>query len=148
MTNGWSSFCMICLSLMIGLIFCSLVSLSLRMIFMAYSLPVSFFLTSITLLNAPLPMTLIYSKSCLVTFLFSSWFCVKLSLAKCARRNSPSYSTPIGLLYYVSQKSRLSLISSVLRATMNFFFNFTCWFIILILCSRVFLRIIWIIFKF
>ena len=95
--NGWLSFSMIILSLIIGFIFCSRDNLSFLIIFMAYNLPVSFFLTRMTLLNAPLPITLICSKSCLVTLKLVHAFWVNVSFAKCALRNSPFSKTCKGL---------------------------------------------------
>ena len=145
---GWFSFCIMSLSFNIGFIFCSRTSLSFLMIFIAYRRPVSFLRTRMTLLKAPLPTTLICSKSWRVTFILDSLFAVNVNLAKWARRNSPFSSTLKGLLYYVSQKSRASRISKVFSATINFFFSLTCWFITLILYSRVFRLMLCIIFKF
>lgn len=74
MMKGCLSFSRTFLSLKIGFSFFSRMILFFFMIFMAYSLPVSFFLTRITLENPPLPMTLICSKSFLSTsfFLFAT----------------------------------------------------------------------------
>jgi len=75
------------LSVKMGLILFSFTILPFLITFIAYSRPVSFFLTKTTLLKAPLPIIFICSKSCLLTLLLS--FVAKLIFAKWALRNSP-----------------------------------------------------------